>query len=283
MAPQVLLATDSAHPDGEPGGDVLLAALTARGITAEWVNWTDASVPWSEASVIAIRSTWDYCAHLSEFLAWTKSLPATALLHSTEVFVWNTDKKYLLELQAKGVRIVPTKYVTSLAELGNEVRGKGTVVVKPSVGASGLGVQLVTDAGAEWVPEEKGPWVVQPFVESIREEGELSVVVIDGVVTAQIRKIIAKGEFKANRTAGVKFEALIPGDVEAEKVAKVAYEITEKVVGMRLSYARIDLLKWQGGWVVSEVEVTEPSLGFGIVPKTAEHFAGMVKRRIGGT
>ena len=73
--PRILLATNQLLPDGESGGDALLAALAERGIDAAWARWDDPAVYWAAADLVAVRSTWDYYRRADEFLAWTRSVP----------------------------------------------------------------------------------------------------------------------------------------------------------------------------------------------------------------
>ena len=65
----VLLVTCSLLPDGEPGGGLVVAALTERDIASRWVVWDDSSVDWAAAGLVAVRSTWDYHRRTAEFLA----------------------------------------------------------------------------------------------------------------------------------------------------------------------------------------------------------------------
>ena len=51
------------------------------------------------ADLVAVRSTWDYHRRIPEFLAWARSVEAQVpLLNGAEVFAWNADKSYLLDL-----------------------------------------------------------------------------------------------------------------------------------------------------------------------------------------
>ena len=105
--PLVLLATSREWPAGEPGHDVLDAALAAQGFESRWVVWDDPVVDWAAADVVAVRSTWDYDGRLEEFLSWTSGI-GPALLNSAHVIRWNTDKRYLVELQDTGLPVIPT-------------------------------------------------------------------------------------------------------------------------------------------------------------------------------
>ena len=215
--PHVLLAISSGWPDGEPGAPALDAALAARGLDAQWKCWDDAAVGWAAADLVAVRSTWDYMERHEEFVAWARRIAGrTRLLNGPDVFAWNVDKSYLTGLGGR-LAVVPTRTAATLEELAAGVREFGVAVVKPRVGAAGAGVLVVDDPtdprlGAEVkdhpeLPPGRGPWVVQPFVPSVRTEGETSVFVLGGVPVSQVDKL-------ADRRRGPRPRALrgvVPG------------------------------------------------------------------------
>jgi phosphoribosylaminoimidazole carboxylase (NCAIR synthetase) len=275
--PVVLLATCSAMPAGEEwaGTNFLVPALEARGLDARWVVWDDAGVDWSEG-LVAVRSTWDYEQRLEEFLDWARTLPW--MLNSPHVFAWNTDKAYLVELAAAGVDVVPTTAVDTVEDIAPAVTATGPAVVKPRTGAGGRGVVVVRDE----LPSDfgRGPWVVQPMVESVHTEGETSVFVLDGEVVSQARKVPAEGEFRVHELYG---GTTIPVAVtdEAADLARRALLATERILGERLDYARVDQMRLADGRLaVSELEVTEPGLYLEVLPGNAEAFADLVAARL---
>ena len=164
-------------PDGEPGGDLVTAALARRGVDAAWVAWDDPAVDWSAADAVAVRSTWDYHWRTAEFVAWARDVESrTLLLNGADLFVWNYDKGYLVDLDLPHV---PTALLDDPSGLAEATTRWGSCVVKPRIGASGVGVLLVDGPGHEPVLG-RGPWVVQPLVESVRTVGETSVFVFGG-------------------------------------------------------------------------------------------------------
>jgi glutathione synthase/RimK-type ligase-like ATP-grasp enzyme len=281
----VLLVTCAEWPDGEPGGDLLVADLAERGLAARWVVWDDPSVDWASAGVVAARSTWDYEWRRDEFLAWARSVGPT-LLNGAEVFAWNTDKSYLVDLAATSLPVVPTVSVEDESELAPAVAGFFPAVVKPRVGAGGRGV-VVFDGepgGPEGLDESQlgmGPWVVQPLVESVRTEGETSVFVFGGEVVSQVGKVPGAGEIRVHEYYGGRSDAA-PVSPEAAEVARATVSVVERLVGGRpLDYARVDLMRGDdGGLVVSEVEVTEPGFYLDLVPQNAAAFGAVVERSL---
>lgn len=280
----VLLVTCAEWPEGEYGGDLLVSDLAGRGIAARWVAWDDPEVDWSSAGVVAVRSTWDYEWRRDEFLAWARGV-GPALLNGAEVFAWNTDKGYLVELAATSLPVVPTVAVEDESELAPAVAGFMPAVVKPRVGAGGRGV-VVFDGepgGPEGLDESQlgmGPWVVQPLVESVRTEGETSVFVFDGEVVSQVGKVPGAGEIRVHESYGGRSEPA-PVTQEAAAVARDTVAVVEGIVGGPLHYARVDLMRGDDGTLmVSEVEATEPGLYLDLVPQNAAAFGAVVERSL---
>lgn len=271
----VLLATSAAYEEGESGHEVLDAALAARGITSRWAVWDDPFVDWAEARLVCVRSTWDYDQRLPDFLGWAQSV-GSRLVHGVEAFRWNTDKSYLPEIARLGtVPTVPTVMADTPVEVRGAVSRLGTAVVKPRVGASGRGVTVVRD-GETWRPADAGPWIIQPLVASVFEEGESSVFVFGGHPLTQVDKVAAPGDIRVHPAYGGTVAAVDLGP-EAALLAVDAVAATTELTGCEIVYARVDMLRHEGGLVVSEVEITEPGLYLDVVPANADGFAVAVQ------
>ena len=276
----VLLATSGDLPQGEPGAPALDAALAERGIEARWAVWDDPAVDWSSASLVAVRSTWDYTVRPVEFLAWAHSLDQSRLLNGADVFAWNHDKRYLLDLHH--VPAVPTAWLTSAAQVVAAVDDLGTAVVKPAVGAGGEGLAVVgagLDEAAAAAYVATGAVVVQPLVTSIRTHGEVSVFVVDGVPCCQVVKVPIGDEVRVHEEYGGS-STVVPFDPACVAVALAADDETTRRFGRRLDYLRVDLLQWEGDWVVSELELIEPGLYLDVAPANAGPFADLVGVRL---
>lgn len=271
MSAQVLLATCHALPEGEPEGALLREALTARGVPSRWVAWDDPDVDWT-SGLVSLRATWDYDGRIEEFLAWTRSLPW--VLNGADVFTWNTDKAYLVELGELGVPVVPTLSVDAPADLASATARFDEPLVKPRVGAGGRGV--VVGAAESY---GAGPWIVQPLVGSIRDHGELSIYVLDGIPVSQARKVPAPGEVRVHEQYGGRTYADTL-TAESRALAGQACRAAERIVGHRLDYARVDAMLFEGRLVVSELEVTEPGLYLDVLPGNAGLFADLLARRV---
>ncbi len=277
-APRVLLVTSAGHPEGEPGHELLEAALMARGVDSAWAAWDDPYVEWSDADLVAVRAVPDHDLRLREFLGWAGSV-GTHLLHGAEVFRWNTDKSYLIDLaKLSGLPMIPTVLARSPVSLRAAVSRFGVSVVKPRVGCLGRGVVVVRDPQT-WLPLDRGPWAVQPLVESVFHEGEVSVVVVNGHPAGQVHKVAGPHDIRVREEFGGTVRAVDLTD-EASLMAVDAVAATSEITGAEIVYARVDLLRHRGSLHVAEVELTGPELYLDVVPAVAEKLADAIAERL---
>ncbi len=155
----------------------------------------------------------DYPQRADEFRQWIIRVHEMNIpLHnSPQTVLWNIQKHYLRELEQHGTRIIPTVWITSsssssLRELLETHRWE-QAVLKPTIGASGKGVQVVT---LENVEEDQqrldrlltiGGVMLQPVVEEIRE-GELSPVFFRNDFRYAVRKLPGSGTISINSAYG---------------------------------------------------------------------------------
>ncbi|MFI2707273.1 RimK family alpha-L-glutamate ligase, partial [Nocardioides sp. CER28] len=278
--PKILLATFQLMPDGESGGDSLLAALAERGVDAAWARWDDPGVDWAAADLVAVRSTWDYYRRTPEFLAWARSVPR--LLNGADVIAWNADKAYLRDLAAAGVPTVPTELLddtTLVTGLAAALERWESAVVKPRTGAGGVGVCVVSASSYDGLEGlVAAPWIVQPLVESVRTTGETSVFVFAGTPAAQVQKVPGGGDIRVNELYGGSSRAVVLTQEHAA-LAESAVAAAAARHGRPIDYARVDILEYDDRLVVSELELIEPGLYLDVEPANATAFADMVASR----
>ena len=178
------IVSSSAATGLDPDEPPLLAALRAElGGGAVFVrHWHDTTVDWGRHDTVLIRSTWDYIDRLDEFLAWAERVESvTRLLNPAPVVRWNTDKRYLAELEAIGVPIVPTAFVAPTDEMPPV---DVVSVVKPTVGAGSNGAKRcrpdeVADHAAV-LHQDGRTAMVQPYLHEIDERGETALCFLVG-------------------------------------------------------------------------------------------------------
>jgi glutathione synthase/RimK-type ligase-like ATP-grasp enzyme len=281
---------DGLRGDRDPVGSIdgaLHAALEARGIGFERPLWNDPGVVWSDFDLAVVRTPWDYTVDRDGFVAWAQRAEAQVRLENpADVLRWNTHKSYLIELEERGVPIVPTAWLgqgssIDLAVLC-ELRGWSEVVVKPTVAAGSDGLLRVVAGDAHQPAVQahvedllaKGDAMVQPFRRRIIE-GELSLIAIEGTVTHAVRKLPADGDYRVQGQFGGQYA---PEVMSADAVA-LAEWILESV-GTPLLYARVDLVLADDGTLeLGELEATEPDLYLEHSERGTEAFVDAILRR----
>ena len=113
-----------------------------------------------------------------------------------------------------------------------------------------------------------GDVMVQPFVTSVAEAGEVSLVYFGGRFSHAIRKQPAAGDFRVQDMYGGTVHAHQPTDAELA-VADAVLARTPAPT----TYARIDLVEFAGAPALMEAELIEPELFLGATAEAAMNFA----------
>ena len=107
--PKVAFATCRELPHLDADTRRLIAPLAAHGILATPAVWDDPDLDWARFDLVVVRSCWDYARRRREFLEWAGRVPRLA--NPAPVLAWNTDKRYLSDLAARGIPGVPTEWL----------------------------------------------------------------------------------------------------------------------------------------------------------------------------
>ena len=280
--PDVSFVTCSRLPELDPDDILVVEPLRALGVDVTPAIWDDPGVDWDRFDLSVIRSTWDYTDRRDAFVAWAGSVPR--LLNPAEVIAWNTDKRYLAELSAAGLPVVETTWIG----VGSDVSlpSNGEYVLKPSVGAGSIDAQRFDLASSEERDRAaahadrllaKGQTVMlQPFVGSIEDHGETSVILVAGEFSHAIRKGVMLGPTTLDEVDGLYKEETIAArkasdeeiDLARAAVAAIPFE------DGALLYARVDMVPGADGRpLLMELELTEPSLFMATTPGSEMGFA----------
>jgi glutathione synthase/RimK-type ligase-like ATP-grasp enzyme len=263
-----------------PGPDLdeapLAEALAAGGFDAAWLGWDDPAADWVAPIPTLLRATWNYSLDLDAFLAWLARVAAAApLWNPIEVCRANVHKRYLLELAARGVPIVPTTLVERGAAFDLASIDAPRIVLKPEVGGDSRDAAVFAPADPAAARHlaaltARGAALVQPYVRSVEDHGERSLVWIDGAPSHAIRK--------APRFAGD--DEHITGPFEIADDERAVAEAALAPYGALL-YGRVDVARDEGGRpMVMELELVEPSLYFAYCPGSAARFVAALARRL---
>lgn len=248
---------------------LLQQALQKLGFQTDVHVWDDENVDWKKYDLVIIRSTWDYFSKYEKFLKWLKTIAeSTKILNPISVMMWNLDKKkYLSELQSKGVKIIPSIFVDKFDknEISKCFHEWKKIVIKPTVGAWSNLVERFVDLEKasqhiEKVIQKCGSAIIQPYCKEI-EEGELSLIFIENHFSHALRKIPAKGEFRSQHDGGIggSMEAYKPSETEIQ-FGKHILQVVNDLFKTPLLYARVDYLILDGECCLMELELVEPYL-----------------------
>ncbi|NVJ60243.1 MAG: hypothetical protein HWE27_07635 [Gammaproteobacteria bacterium] len=266
---------------------LVLDAINSCGLKGVIKSWSDPDFDWSSTKSILFRTTWDYFDRFPEFSTWLEQLPKDLMsFNSLETIKWNMDKHYLLDLQSKGVNIVPTHIINknssnSLVEL-IDLLGWEEAILKPTVsGAARHTYRLHSndltsfeDNFSELIKHED--FMLQPFQSAIVNEGELSLIVIDGKVTHSVKKVAKQGDFRVQDDHGGQVYHYQPSKEE------VAFaEATIAACDPKPIYARVDIIHDnQGSLAIMELELIEPELFFRFHRQATFQLADAIKRKL---
>jgi glutathione synthase/RimK-type ligase-like ATP-grasp enzyme len=283
----VALATCAALPGLASDDRRLLGALRALGVAAEPAVWEDPLYDWTGLRLCVIRSAWDYAYRRPAFVAWSRRVAAvTALWNPAPIVEWNTHKRYLVDLAARGVPAVPTIVLAagSATRLSDVVQETGwdELILKAAVAQTGRHLLRVgSDHRApgqahldRLLPHED--LLVQPFLGAVMGAGETSLVFIDGAFSHAVRKRPAAGDFRVHDDYGGSVAAVEPAGAE-----RAVAEAAIAAAGTPLLYGRVDLVEGADGPVVMELELVEPDLFLGYAPGAAERLARAIAARLG--
>lgn len=266
---------------------LVVQALQRQGLRVARLDWADPEFDWSGTRAAVFRTTWDYFHRFSEFSPWLDQVSGqTRLFNDAALIRWNIDKHYLGELARAGVNVVPTTFIEigdtrALARIVSEL-GWDELILKPAISGAARHTyrfqpeQAHAHAGVFDELVEREAMILQPFQQQILDQGELSLMVIDGKVTHAIRKTAKHGDFRVQDDWGgtVHEHAATPEETAFAEAAV-------RAVPFDVLYARVDVVRDNNGQLaVMELETVEPELFFRFHPEAADRLAAGLVRRL---
>ncbi|HET9608890.1 MAG TPA: hypothetical protein VFP06_04735 [Acidimicrobiales bacterium] len=297
MTARVALVSSGQYAHLDEDLPPIVAALGARGVSAVVADWHDGAFGWADVDLAVIRSTWDYTWQVDRFLAWVDRVSGlTRLLNPAPIVRWNTDKRYLLDLAAAGVPTVPTRIVAPSDDpaLFDDLAGR-QIVVKPVVSAGArdterYGPDRRADAHehVERLQGEGRSVLVQPYLDEIDGRGETGMVFLGDTFSHAFRKgpILVPGNGLVDglyREEDIAPRTASQAELDVASAALDAVAAALPGTSRRdLLYARVDVAPHQGGPVVLELELVEPSFFCETDASAADRAAGVIAAAVGG-
>ncbi len=275
----VLIVSSEAEKSVNGDDHLLLSELCARGLSAAVAVWTDPGVDWASAAVTVVRSPWDYHRNYTAFLGWIDRVAARSdLINPPRLLRWNSDKRYLAELEQRGFPTAPTIWIPRGSRPSLSVPTDwDEFVIKPAVSASAwqTAVFRASDTRralnhlSELLAENDA--MLQPRLRAVDDEGERSLIFIDGRFTHAVL-----------RPSPLRF-------ADAESRCRL-YTPTTRERGLaedilntldeNPAYARIDLVREGGELLLLELELVEPDLFLRFSNRALLDFANLISRRV---
>lgn len=277
--PKFTFVTYSGLPELDPDDQLLLKELLSRGVPCAVAVWNDETIDWANAGICVIRSTWDYHMHYTNFLAWIKRVSrVTTLINKASLVLWNSDKRYLHDLESWSIPIIPTVFITrgtyTNLNLLLSQRQWERAVVKPALGLSTYGVKAVSFGDCDGQSHldallSDGNVLVQQFVDSVNDVGERAMVFFGGVYSHSVRKT----PFQHLAPVGEAGETLVTACDEEIEFAR----LTISKINPAPVYARVDIVTDSTGQTrIMELELIEPTLYLSLYPPAVASFADVL-------
>ncbi len=263
--------------------ELALAPLTDLGWEVSTISWRDRSVNWDNFEIVVLRTTWDYQRYPEEFLEVLAAIEGSAahLENSLDVVKWNLDKRYLRELEARSIPVVPTIWDAAYNEeaFSDWIKRLETeeIIIKPTISATAEHTYRLQeyDAGLETIFAGR-PFMVQPFMPEIVNEGEYSLFYFNGEFSHAILKQPKSEDFRVQEEHGGLISPVDPGPRLLEAGRRAADHIAPTPL-----YSRVDLVRGPSDeWLVMELELIEPALYFRMDHESPYRFAKALTERM---
>ncbi|MBL8811956.1 MAG: hypothetical protein JNM43_17455 [Planctomycetaceae bacterium] len=247
---------------------LVIDQLKDLGIRAVEVSWRTRTPDWDRFELVVIRTPWDYQKDAAGFLRVLEQIERSSakLLNSLECVKWNIRKTYLQDLEMRGISVIPTQWLQSpsaseLSSLSQRLNSD-CFVVKPVVGANADNAYRCSPKTPMSVFEEaeglySGQTVLaQPFINSVTETGEYSLIYFNGEYSHSVLKRPKQGDFRVQEEHGGEVVACQP-DSDIRQLGAAGM----KCLPFRTLYGRADIVRLDDGTpAIMELELIEPSL-----------------------
>lgn len=256
--------------------DVEASVLERADMVVEPLPWTEPG-DLSRFDLVMPLVAWGYHAEPARWhrLLDRLELEKVRVLNPVPLLRWNSNKRYLAELGRSGVQVIPTRICESLDEVAlADARQEfgGTLVIKPPVSAAADGTFKLGPADPLPASAQGKAMLVQPFLPSVAEEGEYSIMIFGGRFSHAIIKRPKAGDYRVQpHLGGTETRCDAPaGAVELAQAALAAAPAPA-------AYARVDMVRDRdGALAVIELELIEPALWLQHAPDRGEGFASAI-------
>ncbi|MEQ9563690.1 MAG: hypothetical protein RLN69_14325 [Woeseiaceae bacterium] len=260
--------------------DLAFEPMAALGWRCEWVPWKTPGVDWNNCDAVYIAAPWDYPQDLPRFMGVLGDIDASSaiLVNDLSLVKWSISKTYLRDLESRGAAIVPSRWfdawTDAVLEECFDAFGEN-IIAKPVVSTNATDTFLIAQPVAEALRTQlqktfaARPFVVQPFIDAIRSEGEFSLFYFGRDFSHAIQKVPKRGDFRVQEEHGAEIIA-----VEPQAALRKTGDFVMSLVDPLPVYCRCDFVRdAKGGFLVMELELIEPSMYLRMHREAPQRFA----------
>ena len=279
MRAAILVPAPDYPEDWDWAYEVEAAALLRAGLSVEARPWTD-SGDLAGFDLVTPLVAWGYHQDPPRWHALLDRMEGenVPVLNPVPLLRWNSDKRYLAELGAKGIHVIPTRLVERIDQAAlTDARSEfgEQLVIKPPVSASAYGTYRLGPNDPLPTEAHGREMLVQPFLGAVADEGEYSCLLFGGDFSHSIVKRPKAGDYRVQpHLGGTEFPCPPPqGAVDLAKAALAA-------APAEASYARVDMVRDNGGKLaIIELELIEPALWLQHAPDGGASFAAALTKK----
>ncbi len=257
--------------------ELAIPFLNELGWQVETISWRDSAVDWNDFECVIIRTTWDYQKSPDEFLEVLRKIDASKarLENPLKIVEWNLSKQYLRELEANGIKIVPTIWDEMTVDETSFNRWlehfqTDEIIIKPIISATAeftYRVQNFTEDLTETFANKA--FMIQPFMPKIVTEGEFSLFYFGRNYSHTILKTPKVKDFRVQEEHGGIITQVAPSDNLLQLAQKIFEQISDELL-----YARIDFVRDENdNFCLMELELIEPALYLRMDKNAPKRFA----------
>jgi glutathione synthase/RimK-type ligase-like ATP-grasp enzyme len=260
-------------PNLTPSDQLLVEPLNTKKIDVVAAAWDDKNVDWSKFDTIILRSCWNYHLKYKQFTEWLDHIEKlkVPVWNPIPIIRWNSNKKYLKDLEYKGAPIIPTVFVEKgekyfLSDIAKRKQWTD-LVIKPAIGASSYHVLSVKQNEYNKRQKEfeklleQSDVLIQPYVPMLKTK-EISLIYFGNTFS---HAVVKQSEHRGT--------SIHPG----KTIIQQAQNILQKIRSPFL-YARVDGIIVHGVFTLSELELIEPHLFFDLDLTASTRFTRTLKK-----
>jgi hypothetical protein len=251
---------------------LLLTPLRKEGFKVEATAWDDTNIDWSKYDYLILRSCWNYYRNYEKFFIWLSYIEKLNIptWNPTPIIRWNANKKYLKELEYKGIPIIPTVFIEkgttyNLIDIAHHKKWND-LVIKPAVGVFSYNVKVIKqnefNKGQTIFKKlsQQSDVLIQPYI-SIMKNKEYSLVFLGGKYSHTVIK-----------QSGNRGTIIYPDASIIQQAKKILQKIHSPLL-----YTRVDGIIIDDVFMLSELELIEPYLFFTEDKKSPTRFVRAFK------